>query len=366
MNQPVILDWYGCDLRSGQIIEELRGLSCSQPLTRKLGESTTSSLSLPLAQPPPSWEAATVPGRTMLVGVDRLTQKPITAGIVTTREGGTDAALSLGIASPEAYFDRRYAAPVEAFGLDQAVILTTTGAPLLVQGPPFTFDAPSTGVTTTYEVSDGDDRTILSVWQELLDQDGGPEWTVDVAWSNTQNGFTLPVRVRGANGIGTVTTAPMAVFDLPGCISSYTLTESYEAEKGATSVRAYGDGEGDARLHSDDHTADALLAAGYALWEYRYTPASASTDPAALDASAAGTLASMAAGSTVWSVTATASAAPRLGRDFTLGDSVGVQITTSPRHPAGASTVARCWAWELDPDADTVQPILVDDDSEEE
>lgn len=364
MSQPVILDWYGCDLRSGRIVEELRGLSCSQPLTRKLGESTTSNLSLPLAGAPRSWEAATVPGRTMLVAVDRLTQQPLTAGLVLTRAGGTDAALSIGIASPEAYFDRRYVGTGEFFGIDQATILTTTGAPLLVQAPPFQFDAPATGVMATYEVSDGDDRTILSVWQELMDQDGGPEFTVDVAWTTDGTSFTLPIRIRPANGVGTVNPAPMAVFDLPGCISSYTLTESYEAEKGATSVRAYGDGEGDARLTSDDHTADMLLAAGYPLIEYRYTPASATTDPAALDASAAGTLAAMAAGSTVWDVTATASAAPRLGRDFALGDSIGVQITTSPRHPFGASTVARCWSWSLDPGADTVQPILVEDDTE--
>jgi hypothetical protein len=217
-------------------------------------------------------------------------------------------------------------------------------------------------VAATYEVADGDDRTVLSVWQELMDQDGGPEWTVDVAWAADRTGFTLPVRIRAANGVGVVTAAPMAVFDLPGCVSQYTLTESYETEKGATSVRAYGDGEGDARLQSDDHTADDLLAAGYARWDYRFTPASASTDPVALNAAAAGALSAMAAGSTVWDVTATASAAPRLGRDFALGDSVGVQITHSPRHPDGAATVARCWSWELDPTADTVRPILVQDD----
>jgi hypothetical protein len=361
---PVILDWYGCDLRSGQIVAELRGTATDQPLSRKLGASTTSSLTLPLDGAPAGWESATTPGRTMLVPCDRATGQPITAGLTLTRAGGTDATLSLGIASPEAYFDRRYAAPGTFVGVDQAVILTSTGAPLAVDAPPFVFDAPDTGILGTYEVDDGDDRTILSVWQELMDQDGGPEWTVDVRWNATGTGFELPVRIRAASGIGVVTDRPMAVFDLPGCISQYTLTESYEDGKGATSVRAYGDGEGDARLKSADHTADALLAAGYALWEYRYTPASTTTDPVALDAGAAGTLAAVAAGSSVWDVTATASAAPRLGADFALGDSVGVQIERSPRHPGGATTVARCWAWELDPGADTVRPVLVQDDEE--
>jgi hypothetical protein len=233
-----------------------------------------------------------------------------------------------------------------------------------VDAPPFTFDAPTVGMTQDYAVDDGDDRTILSVWQELMAANGGPEWTVDVQWNTNQTGFILPVRVRAASGIGAVTNSPEAVFDLPGCIASYTFTESYEDGKGATQVTAYGDGEGAARLRSDVLTADDLLAAGYALWEYRYTPASATTDPVALNAGAAGSLASMATGAKAWDVTAVASRAPRLGTDFALGDSVGVEVTRSPRHPGGASTVARCWSWQLDPTADTITPILVEDDGD--
>lgn len=361
---PVVLDWYGCDLRSGEIVEELRAVSTSQALSRKLGASTTSSLSLALDGAPPSWRAATMQGRTMLVAVDRLTGQPITAGIVTTRAGGTASTVTLGIASPEAYFDRRYTGTYAGVGQDQAAIVAATGAVVLVDGPPFVFDAPATGVTQDYSVDDGDDRTVLSVWQELMAASGGPEWTVDVQWNASRNGFILPVRVRAAGGIGTVTTAPEAVFDLPGCISEYVFTESYEDGKGADQVTAYGDGEGSGRLRSDVHTADDLIAAGYVLWEYRYTPASATTDPVALNAGAAGSLAAMATGANTWDVTAVASHAPRVGRDFTLGDSVGVQIIRSPRHPDGASTVARCWSWQLDPAADTVQPILVEDDGD--
>ena len=358
---PVVLDWYGCDLGSGLIMEELRAVSASEPLGRKLGTSTTGSCTIALAGAPPSWLAATTPGRTMLVPVDRFTGQPITAGIVLTRGRGSASTATLGMASPEAYFDRRYTGSFAAVGADQAAIITGTGAALAVDAPCFTFDAPAIGVTQDYAVDDGDDRTILSVWQELMAASGGPEWTVDVAWNASKTGFVLPVRVRAANGVGTVTASPQAVFDMPGCITNYTLTESYEDGKGATSVIAYGDGEGDGRLHSDTHTADALIAAGYVLWEYRYTPAAASTDPVALNALAAGSLAAMAAGSSVWDITATASRAPRLGPDFGLGDSVTVQIARSPGHPDGATTTARCWAWQLDPGADTVQPILVED-----
>ncbi|MER8083853.1 hypothetical protein ABTZ57_01490 [Streptomyces sp. NPDC094048] len=359
VHRPVELTWYGCDLRTGRITEELQALSTSQPLTRKLGASTTASMQLALDGAPGDWEAATQPGRTMLVATDRATDQPIGAWLTLTRAGGTAPLLDLGGATPEAYFDRRYAAPYSGFGVDQAAILTTTGAPLLTDAPPFVFDAPATGTKSSYSVADGDDRTILSVWQELT-AGGGPEWTVDVAWTADRSGFVLPIRVRSQ--IGAVTTAPDPVFDMPGCISSYTLTESYEEGKGATRVRAYGDGEGASRLQSDLLTADDLLAAGYCLWEHRYTPADGLTDPAQLTAHAREDLAAMRTGGAVWTVDAVASRAPRLGRDFGLGDSVRVQVTHSPRHPQGASTVARCWSWQLDPSADTVSPILVEDD----
>ncbi|MFJ4738698.1 hypothetical protein [Streptomyces sp. NPDC088775] len=359
VHQPVELTWYGCDLKSGRITEELRALSPSQPLTRKLGTSTTTSVQLALDGAPKDWEAATEPGRTMLVAVDRVTEQPVGAWLTLTRAGGTAPVLDLGGATPEAYFDRRYVAAYSGYGVDQAAVFTNTGAPLLVSAPPFVMDAPSIGTTTTYSVDDSDDRTILSVWQELT-AGGGPEWTVDIAWAADGSGFVLPIRVRPQ--IGVVTSTPDPVFDMPGCISSYTLTESYEEGKGATRVRAYGDGEGASRLRSDLLTADDLIAAGYCLWEHRYTPADGLTDPTQLTAHAREDLAAMRTGAAVWTVDAVASRAPRLGRDFGLGDSVRVQITRSPRHPQGASTVARCWSWQLDPGADAVSPILVEDD----
>lgn len=359
VRRPVVLTWYGCDLRSGRIIEELRALSTDQPLTGKLGASSTASFTLALDGAPRDWEAATATGRTMLVGVDQATGEPIGAWIILTRAGGTAPALSLQGATPEAYFDRRYTGAYSGIGVDQAALYAGTGNVLLVDAPPFTFDAPDTGVTQIYSVEDGDDRTVLSVWQELMGG-GGPEWTVRVAWNTDRSGFTLPILIRPT--IGTVTNTPEPIFDMPGCITSYVLTESYEDGKGATRITAYGDGEGDTRLRSDVLTATGLLQAGYCLWERRYTPADGVTDPVALTAHAAEDLAVMGTGATVWAVSAAASQAPRLGRDFALGDSVRVQVTRSPRHPAGATVVARCWSWSLDPAANTVSPILVEDD----
>ena len=144
-------------------------------------------------------------------------------------------------------------------------------------------------------------------------------------------------------------------------MSTYTLTESYEAGKGATRVIARGEGEGSSRLTSSVHDATALIANGWPVWEYRYTPATGVTDPDRLNGSAAKTLALMAQGAQVWSIEAVASKAPRLGSDWVLGDSVHLAVERSLRHPQGADVVARCWAWELDPGDDRVRPILVEE-----
>ncbi|HEY5834973.1 hypothetical protein [Streptomyces sp.] len=360
--EPVVLAWYACDLRTGRIAEELRSLTLSGEIGRKLGVSTSAQFDLDLNGAPPAWEPATDPGRTMLVAVDTLTAQPVWSGIILTRTDNASSTLQLGAATPEAYFDRRYTGDYTGVLRDQALIMADLATAVLTDAPPFVIDAPAAGGTPlTYQLQDGDDRTVLSALQELMGMDGAPEWTVDTEWADTgQTRFRLVVRVRPKIGVQSV--RPEAVFDMPGNLASYTLTESYEAGKAATRVRAWGDGEGSARLRSADHTAADLITSGWCRWDYRYTPASGLTDPGQLDAHATQALAQMRTGSAAWTLQAVASRAPRVGRDFGLGDSVRVRIDHSPRFPKGAETVARCYAWNLDPGADTVTPILLEDD----
>lgn len=361
LTQPVELAWFGCDLRTGQIVEDLRSLKPTGQLSKRLGSSTSTTFELGIAGAGQDWLAATDPGRSLLVAVDIALDQPVWAGVTLTRDAGSSWTAQLGAATPEAYLERRYTGEQTQIQQDQAAVITSLmGAPL-TQGPPFVMDAPSTGVLMDYTASDGDDRTALSALQEVMALDGGPEWTVDVAWSDaTHSGFTLPVRVRPA--IGTQAEAPEAVFDFPGCISTYTLAESYENGKGATVVQARGEGEGTSRLSSSPQVATDLEGAGWPRYVYRYTPASGITDPAQLTAHAAKALALMKTGSQVWSVDAVASQAPRLGRDWGIGDAVRLVIDASPRHPSRTEVIARAWSWELDAGADRVRPILVQED----
>ncbi|MFC4034533.1 hypothetical protein ACFO3J_24095 [Streptomyces polygonati] len=357
----VELDYYACDLKSGVVVEELQSLSPGT-IGRTLGSSTTATADLALAGAPPDWVSATQPGRSMVVAADRLTHQPIWPGIVLTRQRGSDPTAQLGLVTPEAYLDRRYTGSYDASGgADQVAIMTGVSSALLVDAPPFVIDAPALGVSGVYSLQDGDDRTVLSALQELQQMDGWPEWTIDVQWATAdRSAVQLVLRIR--QQIGVVRPDPEATFDLPGCITSYNQLESYEAGKGATDVLAWGEGEGSGRLHSDSYTADDLIAAGWPRWVYRYTPASNTTSPAALNASAALTIAQMRLGSSVWTVEAAASAAPRLGSDWALGDSVRTKITTSDGHPDGADVVARAYGWQLDAEGNTVTPIMVEDD----
>lgn len=359
---PFVLAWYGCDLKTGGIAEELRSLSPSGALSRRLADSTGASFNLALAGAPTGWEAATDQGRTMLVGVDTATGLPIWAGIVTgPRGGGSGNEVSLSAATVESYLDRRYNGDYSAFDTDLGTILEAVLTPALTGGPPIELDSATIGVAGNLQILDSDDRTVLSCAQELMGREGGPEWTVDVVWADaSQTAFKFIVRIRSK--VGVQLADPEAIFDFPGCVSAYSLSESYAAEHGATSVIAYGDSSDTARLRSATYQADDLIAAGWPLWEHRFTPAAGSTDPDALNAQAQAALRLMQTGARVWQVEAVASQAPRLGTAWGLGDNVGINVTSSPRHPAGASAVARAWSWELDPGADRVRPILVEGD----
>jgi hypothetical protein len=356
--RPYVLAWYACDL-TGAIIEELPSLATTQALSRRLGTYTTLSADLTLKGAPQDWDAATAPGRSMLVAVDTETNTPIWPGLSLTRTGGSASTVSLGLVTPEAYFDRRYTGTIALSQQDQATVMTAVMASAMTGGPPLVMDAPATGVLMDCTLQDSDDKTILSAASDIMAAEGGPEWTVDVAWNGSGTGFVLPVRVRPA--IGVQTSTPEGTFDYPGTVSSYTLTESYEQGKGATVVQARGEGEGDSRVTSQVHTATDLIAAGWGRFTYRYTPAAGLTDPAALDAHAAASLALMQTGGAVWTVEATASRAPRLGVDWGLGDTVRLAVESSPRHPGGADVAARAWSWELDAAADKIRPILVED-----
>ncbi|MEU1421466.1 hypothetical protein [Kitasatospora sp. NPDC005751] len=356
------LVWFGADLRTGAIAEELPSLRPGQALQRRLGASTSASLELALAGAPREWEAATDPGRTMLVAVDSTTGLPVWSGLTLPRQGGSSEILKLGCATAEAYLDRRYPGDYSVTATDQSTVMAALATPVLTQGLPLDLDVTASGTAIDYTALDADDKTCLSYLQEIAGMAGAPEWTIDTIWADAaQSRFRLVLRIRPT--IGVQNTSPEAVFDMPGCVAEYELSESYERGRGATSVIARGDRADGVRATSDVHTADTLLAAGWPLWEHRWTPAQGITDASLLERHADEAIDLMGTGSRSWSLSAVASQAPRLGTAWGLGDSVRLAVapSTSPRHPAGVDVVARAYAWSLDPGADRLSPILLED-----
>ncbi|MEU7066880.1 hypothetical protein [Streptomyces sp. NPDC046161] len=354
------LAWYGCDLRTGRISEELAAIKASS-LSRRLGAATSASMSLNLDGAPAEWESATDPGRTLLVAVDTLTGNPLWAGISLTRKGGSGSEVQLGVGSPEGYLDRRYPGSYSASQADASTVIADLAAPLLTQGLPLSFDTTASGLLIDYTSIDTDDKTLLSSVQTISAMEGAPEWTIDVIWGDASHTmFALVMRVRPA--IGT-TSSPQAVLDMPGCVSAYDLEESYESGKGANVVQASGDGEGDVRLQSDVYSADDMLAAGWPRYVYRYSPGTGISDVDQLNAHASRTLDLLRGGARAWTVQAATSAAPRLGTDWILGDLLSIEIApgVSRRHPRGISTTARAYGWDLNVDGDTVTPMLMED-----
>jgi hypothetical protein len=294
----------------------------------------------------------------MLVAVDTATSQIVWSGITLTRKGGSSPILQLAAATPECYLGRRYPGTYSATGTDLTSIMAALVTPALTDGPPLVLDTTASGTTADYTTADGDDKTVLSQVQTLAGLTGAPELTIDTVWADAaQTQVQLTVRIQPA--IGVQLDPPEATFDLPGNVADYELTESYEDGRGATSVLATGDGEGGTRPLSTPQTASALILGGWCRWDYRYPAGAGST--AQLTAHAAETLALLQTGTRTWSVNAAASASPRLGNDWALGDNVRLQVSTSPRHPRGVEVVARAYGWTLDTAADRISPILLED-----
>ncbi|MFF2954341.1 hypothetical protein ACFVVU_23725 [Kitasatospora sp. NPDC057965] len=356
---PVELTWLACDLRTGMVIEELRSLRMGA-LSRRIGAHTQASGELTLAGAPADWEAATDPGRTLLVAVDPAAPQPLWSGMPLPREGGSANTETISAATPEAYLDHRYPGDYAATGADLTTIMAGLAAPALSDGPPLLLDTVLSGVTADYAVADDEDKSIAVCWQEISEMQGAPEWTVDTVWADAaQTRVQLIARIRPA--IGVQLASPEAVFDMPGCVATYKLAEAYGKGLGATRVIARGDRTAGTRATSTAHTATDLLAAGWPLWEHRYTPAQGITSVAQLERHAAEALTLMRTGAKAWTIDAVASTSPRLGVAWGLGDTVRLAVETSPRHPAGVDLVGRAYGWSLDAAADRVSPILLED-----
>lgn len=360
---PPSYTWYGCDLKTGAIVEELPFVPGGS-LQRVLGAYSSLQGSFAIAEAAGDWESATDPGRTMLVCVRNEDDLPLWAGIVIGRSGGSDEVVSLSLVTLEGYFDRRYVKDhvfTARSGQDIAVGIVFDADS--VEGIGVTYSAFSSAPYRDRTYTSESDQTVYSQLTELMGVEDGPEWTIDILWKSTHTGFEkrLVVDLSVGNNFDIGDATVNAIFDYPGSLRSYELLEDFTSNKGANHVEIFGDGEGETRPSGTPGRAEALIAAGWPRFEYRRTIAGA-TDPATLTSHAAELVGWMGSGANIYTATADVSVGPKVGVDWILGSYVGLTVYRSPRHPGGLNIIARAIGWELDTVSGTVTPLLEEQD----
>jgi hypothetical protein len=205
--------------------------------------------------------------------------------------------------------------------------------------------------TRTY--LDTDDKTLYSCLSDLSGVIGGPEWTI--GWEVNGNLYT-PVLYVG-NRIGAAVTPGLganAVFNMPGPTTKAQLVESYASGNGANDVMATSSGSAGARPQSP-HQTPATGYNGRPIVENRFSPSTSITDVNTLTAHAQRALSASQNGTVALTISAARQEAPMVGKDWSLGDDVGFDLT-SKAWPEGLTGTARAIGWQLDDN--TVTPIL--------
>lgn len=364
------ITWHAVDLRTGRRGQQLTTAE-QGTVGRIIGEPTDlSGLSVACeidGEAVVGWEAATLPGRMMLVACDP-DDAPIWGGMVIRRRSDASTWVQLDLTTCEAYFDRRYVTDRSFVATAQGAIVSgvITGD-VVPTGISFTVDADSAAQRDRDYLAD-EDKTVLTVLQELSSIEGGVEFTVDLEWDADHTTLSRIVRVR--DRIGTAAANPVGRFEMPGNVVGFEYVEDYSSDNGANDVLATSSGEGDARPTSAHMVAQDLLDNGWARYERRISPSTSITDTDVLDAHAREELAQTQDGLAELTLEVDLSNGwPLPWSDFHLGDDVAVALTC-PRFPEaldangalapGYARNVRCAGWEVDLDAGRLKPRLLE------
>lgn len=356
--------WLGCRLTDGRIISEIPDITGE--VKRVLGDVTTNSLTLPIplsgpgALPIGLVEQLTEPGRAMIAAV--VNDIPTWAGIVGISDGGTRDTMDLPVASLEAYLERRIVRDHEFSQVDEATIAATLvgdagDIPGVGSGIGLTIDAPPTGTLRDREYLLTDRKTVFEALQELMGVLDGPEWTIDLDWTdNTHTAIAKIFRVR--KRIGVAAASPHAVFDSESSSEArYRYRIDYTLGHGANYVVAYSSGQAEDQPFSAPAIAAEVLDAGYPIYEEHFQPSSNITSQDVLDDHAAAELDRRRLGTRTFTLEARWDAYPRYGVDWQLGDDIAWQLK-GHRHPQGTRGQGRAIGFTLDMQTRTIRPIL--------
>ncbi|MCU1408457.1 MAG: hypothetical protein JWM23_537 [Microbacteriaceae bacterium] len=332
------LSWVATDALTGEIIADLPGLDV-QSVKSTLGRYEATTAVLPLPTAPQNWGRATLPGATNLHLLSQPVDKrgshvgqsiPIWGGMITQRPLTESNTLSLPLATIESYLDRRFVGNEKYTQVGQNDIINDLVTKYVRNGPnggiPLRVEyvTPGPGKLRDREYKDQDDKTIYSVFTDLMGIRLGPEWTIGWEWQHNPERIT-PVLYVG-DRIGAAVPAglgPAATFEMPGAVQSFQLLEDYSNGKGATAVMATSSGEGTLRPQSPMQTTTDPTRPTF---EHRWTPSTSITMTDTLTDYAKAALPALADGTRSLSLSAVADDAPPLGTDWFIGDDIGFSL----------------------------------------
>lgn len=362
------LSWLSINANTGAVIADLPTLKADGALKATLMRYESQTVSLPTwaegadDAPPPNWMNATREGAVFLVALGEAEDNeprglPLWGGMVVRRQRVPGGGVKMSLVTAEGYMDRVYVGDISFSTGHNGIVKTLvetyakTGAK---RGLPIRVEIiGGNGAGRTRVYKDTEDKTLYSVLTDLSGIIGGPEWTIRWEWVDEQKlGLVLSVGDR----IGSLPPAglnPAAQFYLPGSVTDAELVEGYGADEGANDIMAVSSGVEDARPQSPHQTNTTDQRPRF---EYRWTPSTSISDVNTLTAHAQRALAAMKDGSLALTLTANREEAPRLGRDWNIGDDIGFSIE-APEFPGGLVGTARCVGWEL---TDTTVTPLID------
>ena len=369
--------WIAFQIATGDVIADIASMGYPQSALRKdIGQYNTNQISMYLDGAPPNWLRATRPGAAGLACYDDESMTNSSAppdlqwgGFIVSRvrslKSGT---VDLSLATLDAYFDRRIVGD-RSFSqtgqndIAQTLVFNFAGDLGRYPGVPFQYecedgeDVPGFLRDRTY--LDADNATLYTRLQQLAGVDQGIEWTVDLTWDEATQSKIYPL-FRYGTRIGVSPQQgrrPNAVFD-GGTVTDATYTESYADGDGANVVQTYSSGQADVAPVSLPSFAPYNLRPSF---EYRFQPSSSITDVALLQSYADRAASFLGEGQNSLTLTCAITEQTRYGNLWRAGDDVEAALDPSVQFPGGVDVVARAVAYEVDPQAGTISPILATD-----
>ncbi len=334
-----MLTWYVADLKTGLFVEELPLKADS--LERTIGTKSTCTVNLDVLDPscPPNWTNLVDGRRSMIVPVND--DLPLCGYLVTDAVPGSET-VPLTLESIEAvpeYVNVEDAEFDETVD-DEADIMAALFSQKITAGWGFELAVTKTGRKATQSYSGLEDRTVASAVSDLASKASGPEWITRIRWEDgTHRRF-----------IKTIEIGPQVGREIQSTVIENMHLESRRRprswQKKAVRTIATGDGAGESRPMSTPVVDDVAIAAGVPPWELRVAATSIETDDD-LDRVALQASIQYRYGTQRWEleIAQTEQSAPKIVRDYDIGDTVRLDLDPTEVDPAEYHGAARVIGW---------------------